>query len=138
MVSFLNTFLHPGASCFSIDQFTFSRPCLNSVHNRIINYSLPLPECKMYGRTNTLNTHFFNPRTTSFACFDFMGKRIWDFVKWSITWHIQLNSPSGVLRKSIRSIYKRIGRFPVQAPLDANLGLGTQFHFDLPVTFGLK
>ena len=71
---------------------------------RLLTNSLPLSECKMYHRPNALNTRSFNPRTTSFVCFDFTGKRIWNFVKWSITWHTELNSPSGVLRKSIRSM----------------------------------
>ena len=77
---------------------------------RLFKNSLSLSECKMYGRPNTLNTRSFNPWTTSFACFDFIGKRIWNIVKWSITWHTQSNSLSAVLRKSIRSIYKRIKR----------------------------
>ena len=105
---------------------------------RLFTNSLSLSECKMSGRPNTLNTRSLNPWTTFFSCFDFIGKRIWNFVKHSITWHMQLNSPSGVLRKSIRSIYKRIRRFPVQAPLGTQPGLGTQSCFDLPVTFGMK
>ena len=39
---------------------------------RLFTNSLPLSECKMYGRPNTLNICYFNPWTTSFACFDLM------------------------------------------------------------------
>ena len=105
---------------------------------RLLTNSLPLSECKMYGIPNTLNTRSFKPRTTSFACFDFIGKRIWNFVKWSITWHTQLNSPAGVFWKSIRLIYKRILRFPVQAPLDAKLVLLTLLTSPWPLLWSCR
>ena len=85
---------------------------------RLFTNSLPLSQCKMYGRPNTLNTRSFDTWTTSFACFDLRGKKIWNVVKRSITWHTELtNSPAGVFRKSIRSIY----------PLGTQLGLRILF-----------
>ena len=85
---------------------------------RLFTNSVSLSECKIYGRPNTLNTRSFNPWTISFACFDFIGKRIWNFVKWSITWHTHLNSLSAVLRKSIRSLrnnylQKKLSKYPM-------------------------
>ena len=93
----------------------------------------------------TRYTRSFNQRTTSFACFDLIRKRTGNFEKWSITWHTQLNSPSDILQKSIRSIYKskksdlmgqgvktRVARFPVQALLDARSFLGIQACYKAP------
>ena len=90
-------------------------------------------------------TRSFNQRTTSFSCFNLIWKRKWNFEKWSITWRTQLNSPSDILRKSIRSIYKskksdllgqrveiRVARFPVQALLDARSFLGIQACYKAP------
>ena len=60
-VSFCNMFFHLGVSCFSIDQFTFPQAMPRQCpHSRLFTNSLPLSQCKMYGRPNTLNTRSFD------------------------------------------------------------------------------
>ena len=56
----------------------------------LLTNSFPLSLCKTVGKPNMLSTFSTKPLETFFAHLLISGKRQWNFLKWSTTWHIYL------------------------------------------------